>query len=440
MLIVEGGRPLAGTVRVRGYKHALVQVVAATVATRGRLVLENVPAVTEVDVLAELLDGLGGGIHVDGTTAVIDARDVDNPVIPPGPSARIHGSLYLVPAVLGALGEVDFATAGGDQIGPTADGARPVAQIREVLERFGAEFPDPGRLRGSWRRRRPAVIDVRDHSTGADRLLGPRVSGATKTAMLAGLCAPETTVIRNPVRKDAMLALMEHLVALGIGETCPDGSWAVTGDGAGLSGTYTLPPDIAETFTYLAASVHLSAPITVTGVPASFAAAFTAEEAMLARMGVALRWRDGTVSATVDGPLAGTDVVAGHEDVNTDVHPFCTLLLTGTPGGGSITDEVWTHRFGYLDALRELGADCDVRGNTVRVRPGRPHRSGRRLRCDDTRATAVAVLAALGVAGRTEIDGEEHLDRGYSDLPAALRGLGAEVHRAGVPTEAGAHG
>jgi UDP-N-acetylglucosamine 1-carboxyvinyltransferase len=385
----------------------------------------------ETDVLAGLVKELGGSMTVSGSEARLETTMLDCRPLPADAAGRIHGSLYFGPALLARFGEVDLPAAGGDRIGPGPAGERPLSHICRALERFGAEFPDHARLRGRWVHRKAVDLDIMDFSTSPHCLRGPAVSSVTKTALLAATCCPGTSRIRNPVVKDATLDLFEYLSRAGLAEEeAGEGrTWLVRGIGPPPDvREHRLTPDIAEACTFICAAVVTGSQIDIGNLTSAFSHLARHEERALRSMGVELSWGPASLTVSHEGTLAATDVVASHTGVNTDVQPFFTLMLLQADGPSTVTDLVWEHRFGYVDLLRALGAIIDVHGSSVTARPSRLSWASP-LAGQDTRAVAVATLAALALPGPIEVAGLQHLDRGYEDLASKLGGLGADVRR-----------
>jgi UDP-N-acetylglucosamine 1-carboxyvinyltransferase len=215
-VVVHGGRELDGKIPISGYKHALTLLVAAAIALGRRVTLRNVPDMTESRVLKRIVERMGAtGSLIDGVWE-LDTGPMRSVPVPARLSGLIHGSLYLVPALLARFGEVSFFEAGGDRFGP-GSGSRPVEQVNEVLRRFGATVDTAGGLYATVGRLRGCSIDFLDFSTDPERrrLRGPRVSSATKTALILAAAAEGVTRLRHPIDRDATRELCDFLGACG---------------------------------------------------------------------------------------------------------------------------------------------------------------------------------------------------------------------------------
>ncbi len=429
---MRGGMPLAGSVAPDGYKHAMVLSFAAAIAAASTVRLANVPRSTEIDVLLAIAAALGAEVSHDPGGVTIDTAPLHGWVVPAALSRAIHGSLYLVPALLGRFGRVTFSGSGGDAIGHRDHGgARPSAHVIEVLAAFGARFEEnaDGSITGTAGPLRADTIDIMAWSDDRSLLSGPLVSGATKTALLAALQSPSATLIRNPHDKEAAGDLIRFARAAGAAvERTPDG-WLVTRPlRTGRPVAHTVMADPTEVMTWISAAVFTGSRLTIGPFDTEpVREALRYEAPVFAAMGIELAWRDDGLTVSAPRVPQAAHVEANVRGVSTDNHPFFTLMLTGADGASSVTDRVWHHRFAYADCLTALGADLTVSVPTVSIRPRRPYLRGRRLAPTDTRAAAVSLLAALAVPGETRISGLAHLHRGYARLPSKLAGLGAAL-------------
>jgi UDP-N-acetylglucosamine 1-carboxyvinyltransferase len=435
-MVVTGGSPLRGAVRVSGFKHSLVTVIGAACAARAPLVIANCPDLAETSVLAEMINGLGGTAHRGTGSLIVDAGEMSGNGLLDGPANQIHGSVYLVPGVLGRTGEAALPTDGGCQIGDERGGRRPVEQYLSVLERFGAHV-DAAARRPVIRARRltGCEIDLLDYTTNRPLRTGPLYSGACKMAILCAAVAHGTSVLHNLYPKPDVTDLVTVLRDFGADiETTLTGSLIVHGrgpDGLDRPVLHTLLPDLIEVVTWICAGTLLAGDelrIGGTGMPRALAA-LRPEREVFERMGVELGSTADELVVRRAESLRRTDLVVTSPGVYSDSHPFFALLATLADGTTSITETVWTKRFGYANGLTALGAEIAQHAGAVSVTGPRPPRvAGQTVHAPDLRAAAVLVLAALRVDGRTTVSGVHHLARGYPDFAGALRSLGADVH------------
>lgn len=435
-LLVDGGGRLSGTVVTSGFKHALVTVTAAAALGGGTVRIANCPDITETRVLCRLLTELGGLAEYTAGTLTVNAAALRGSRLDPDTASRIHGAVYLLPALLARAGTVRMPAAGGCRIGTGPGGRRPVEQYMGVLKRFGADsrvMPD-GALDVTAPRLTGCTLDLLDYT--ADRRLrtGPLYSGATKMALLTAAAAHGTSVLRHPYPKPDVTALVTALRGLGADIEEPAADMLVV-HGRGVAALdqdteHTLVPDLIEVVTWLCAGVlYARDRLRVTGP--NMAGALTAlapELRVLEQMGVRPEPESDAVTVRAAERLRPTDVLVASHGVFSDSQPFLALLAAHAEGTSTLTETVWGNRFGYLSDLNALGTRMSRSGQVLTVEgPHRPRHVGRRLHAGDLRAAAVLLLAALAVPGRTVVDGTHHLSRGYRDLPGDLNALGATI-------------
>lgn len=436
-LQVNGGKPIAGAVRTSGFKHSLVTVAAASVAAGARMRIGNCPDINETAVLCQIFVALGGSAVFENGNLALDASSFVGSDLPTDLVGRIHGSLYLLPALLGRAEVVRMPSSGGCSIGEGPKG-RPVSHILNVLERFGASghlAPDGG-LEVSAKRLAGCTIDLLDYTRNRAMMSGPMYSGATKTALLAGAVAHGTTTLHHLYPKPDVTDLIAVLRDLGA-DIVNDGPETLIIRGRGAEALrqdsqYTLMPDLIEIITWICAAVILGgSPIRVYGRDMLRAvAALGPEFDVLHRMGVWIDTSlDGLTVHPAQGPLRPVEFTAASRGVFSDSQPFLALLGAYADGPSVITEAVWEHRFGYAPGLAALGVRSVQDQHVLRIDgPCPPRIDGRDLYATDLRAAAVLLLAALAVPGVTMLRNHHHLDRGYRDIVGDLRSLGADIN------------
>jgi UDP-N-acetylglucosamine 1-carboxyvinyltransferase len=436
-VLVTGGRELSGRVPVPGNKHSMVLGFAAAVALGTTLTLENVPRLTERDALAAVLTGLGGSVTATGSRLQIDGR-VTASRMPPDSARRVHGSLYLLPALVAQRGHVEFHGSGGDGLGRFDWGmARPLRHMLEVMEHFGARWAwRDGVLHARADRLRPATVDILQWSDDRQRPAGPHVSGATKTALLMAAAAPGTSLVRNPHEKEAQHELASMLRRLGIEVEQRDASWLVHGGTAHAHAEYDLMSDPAEVATWASYAAMTGSTLTLDcGETARVHAALHRELRFLKLLDIEPEFgvQDITVRPA-NGPYEGAELVAESTGISTDIAPLLAMLLLRATRPSTVEDRVWAGRFGYAEQLRRhMGAGMEVAGTRLLVTPSTLHSARGPLAPNDTRAAAVCLGAALATPGSTLVGGIAHLDRGYQELVPRLVALGARIERTAGP-------
>ncbi|POX64473.1 hypothetical protein C3492_05420 [Streptomyces sp. Ru62] len=432
-LVIDGGVPLTGDVTVDGHKHSMVLVFAAALALGTRVTIDNVPAVSERDILLEQLRLLGCSARVSGRRVVLDTVEARPGELRPELTRKVHGSLYLMPAMLARFGEVLFPGAGGDHLGSYEHGqGRPIAQMLEVLEQFGCRFrtSDDGTVHGWCAERHGARPDIMGWSSVPGVLRGPRVSSATKAALIFAATVPETSVVRHPLLLWATRDLLDFLVAAGVRVTHTADGVAVCGRPArAVPASVSLLPDPCEAATWMACAASTGGRVRVlTEHPQRLRAAMRHELAVFDRLGLPVRWdADGAVAEGDRAELRPATVVAVNDGPCTDALPLFTPVMLRAAGTSVVRDAVWSGRYHYAEQLRRLGARLEQGPDQLVVHGGPLRAADAPLTPGDTRAAAVTVLAALATHGRSVITGTEHLHRGYAHMPEKLTRLGARV-------------
>lgn len=445
ILTVYGGRTLSGSVHVSGFKHALVTISAAALAADCPVTIENCPDIEETRVIASLLSTLGASASYDDHVLKIDARNTSGNELDPFDAARIHGSIYLLPALLARSGSAMLPEPGGCQIGNAPGGKRPMRHYLEIFSRFGASqtINENGRTVISAARLRGCEIDLLDYTDDPRLRTGPLYSGATKTALLTAAVARGISILRSPYPKPDVTELVAVLRQLGVSITDRgDDTLLVEGADGLLSGgpaVHRLIPDLIEVMTWICAgSVFCDRQLEILGTDMTSAArALAPELEVLGRMGALVDIGPQQLVVSRAPELRPVDAAITSHGVFSDSQPFLALLAAHATGRSSITETVWTSRFGYADGLAALGIRVERRGSVLFVHgPWAPRPSHGLITAGDLRAAAVLLLAGLAVPDSTQLAGMRHLRRGYPDLPGALRSLGAVITAEKEPSSA----
>ena len=414
--MVRPAGELAGTVKVQGAKNSALKLMAATLLAEGDYLLRNVPRITDVGIMSELLGSMGVEVdrRPDGDLQIRTGRDC-TPEAPYELVERMRASIVVLGPLLARFGRARVAMPGGDNFG-----TRPIDMHLRGLEALGAtiEFSH-------------GVIEAR-----ADLLRGTRVVldfpsvGATENLLMASVLAKGTTVIDNAAREPEIADLAAFLNRMGA-TVQGAGSSTIVVEGVDRLGPadHTVIPDRIEAATYLAAVAMTGGEITVEGARADHMDMLIHK---LAAMGVRVaETSDGLWATRPPGRrLAAVDVATlPYPGVATDYKPLLVTLLSIADGVGVVTENVFAaSRYAYVAELQRMGADIAVAEHHAIVR-GVARLSGAPVKAPDIRAGAALVVAGLAAEGETIVAGGHHLDRGYEDMAAKLRGLGADVRR-----------
>lgn len=404
--------PLGGRLRVGGAKNSVLKLMAATVMARGTHVLRNVPRITDVDCMVDLLGSMGLEVSwLDASTLSITRPDVITPEAPYELVERMRASIVVLGPLLAVEGRARVALPGGDDFGP-----RPIDMHVSALEDLGGRFATS---HGFVEASAPAGL------VGTRLLLEFPSVGATENAMMAGVLATGTTTIDNAAREPEIADLADFLNAMGA-SVRGAGTPTITIEGVDVlrPATHTVIPDRIEAATYLAAVGVAGGEVTLDGARADHM------EMLLAKvvdMGMEVEPVDGGLAVRSAGRLRSVDVATlPYPGVATDYKPLLVAMLATADGVGIVTENLFAGRFRYVDELVRMGADIRTEGHHAVVR-GRARLSGAPVRAPDIRAGAALVVAALGADGPTVVAGADHIARGYEDFVTKLAGIGVEV-------------
>jgi UDP-N-acetylglucosamine 1-carboxyvinyltransferase len=412
-LLIEGGTPLAGEVRVSGAKNAALPILCAALLTPDPLTVTNVPRLNDVRTMQTLLAQMG--VQVDaGTpgTLVLDAARIEWPLAPYELVKTMRASILALGPLLARTGEARVSLPGGCAIG-----LRPVDQHVKGLQAMGAEIDLTHGYINARAKRLTGVRFVFDVVT---------VTG-TENLMMAAALADGVTTLENAAREPEIVDLANCLIAMGA-RVSGAGTGCVTIEGvAALHGArHAVMPDRIETGTFLAAAAASGGDVAITGTdPRALDAVI--DKLREANVDVAV---DGTViRVRRNGALRAANVrTAPFPAFPTDMQAQFMALATRADGASVITETIFENRMMHVQELVRLGADIEVEGNSAIVR-GVPKLTGANVMATDLRASAGLVIAGLVAEGATTIDRIYHLDRGYERIEEKLSALGARIRR-----------
>lgn len=409
--MVRGGPPLRGTLPVHGAKNSALKLMAAALLGDGESVIDNVPAISDVPVMAELLEALGAGVVVEGDRVRVRPQRVHWRA-PAELCGRIRASITLLGPLVARCRRASLPLPGGDAIG-----ARSIDMHLRGLTGMGARVTERG----------DRVEVVAPDLRGADITLDFPSVGATENLLLAAVLATGRTVIDNAAREPEVVDLCRMLTAMGARIEGAGSPRLVIHGVEGLSPVgHRTVPDRIEAGTLAVAAALTGGDVTLTGVcPDDLHLPLL----KLRAAGALVEEGEGQLRIK-GGELRAVDVVTlPYPGFPTDLQPQLMVLLSQAQGTSICTENVFESRFAFVDELLALGADIHIDGHHAVIR-GPTRLRGATLRALDVRAGAAAVLAGLVATGTTVVTDVHHVDRGYSDLVGRLRALGADLSRA----------
>lgn len=403
---------MQGEVQIGGAKNSALKLMVAALLGQGAFCLENVPHITDVCTMAEVLESLGARVRFNAQRMEIEVNALQGRT-PEHLVKSMRASVQVMGPLLARLGWVEVALPGGCAIG-----RRPLDIHLSGLQQMGASIALNGER---------LVARAPRGLRGADITFRYPSVGATENIMMAAVLAKGETVIRNAAREPEIADVQAFLNAMGARVTGA-GTEVIRIEGVGELGcaNFVVMPDRIEAGTYLLALLTTGGAGTVCSVwPEHLSPLLNAVRSMGAEIAV-----DGDrISVAAPKRLRPFGLVTRpYPGFPTDLQPQMVAAATQAHGRSELRETVFDQRFGYLTELRKLGAVARQKGQVVAIHgPTKLH--GTRLEAGDLRAGAALVVAALAAEGQSLIHGSQHIDRGYEALERKLSGLGARIRR-----------
>ena len=417
--IIRGGKPLNGVVTISGAKNAAVAILPATLLINGVCRIENVPDISDIRLLLEILDSMGAIIHrLSPNTLEINCTRVRDSEASDALVRRIRASYYFIGAQLGRFGHARVALPGGCNFGP-----RPIDQHIKGFETIGA------------------TVEVTNGfvcaSAPEEGLRGARVNldmvsvGATMNIMIGAVLSNGTTIIENAAKEPHVVDLANFLNAMGA---------KVSGAGTDIikirgvkalhGGFYSIIPDQIEAGTYMAAAAAVGGNVLVQNVIPKHMDCISAK---LREMGAKVTEYDDSIRVQSSSRLRRSNVkTLPYPGFPTDMQPQIAVCMALASGVSIITESIYDTRFRYCAELGRMGANIKV-DTKVAVVTGVEKLHGCPVRACDLRAGAAMVIAGLAADGVTTIEEVEYIERGYENLIGKLRDLGADIRAIDPP-------
>ncbi|MGN0614419.1 MAG: UDP-N-acetylglucosamine 1-carboxyvinyltransferase [Porcipelethomonas sp.] len=413
-LVIEGGTPLRGELKVQGAKNSALPIIAATLLCKGETVLRNCPCISDTYASCRILSHLGCRCRFSDNTLITSADSLCRTDIPDELMQEMRSSIVYMGALLGAFGKCSLSFPGGCELGP-----RPVDMHINAVKKLGAKVTEEY---GS-------IECVSSGSlSGTKIILGYPSVGTTENIILAAATAKGKTTIVNAAREPEIADLSNFLNKCG-GDIRGAGNSTVIINGRdNLHGCeYTIMPDRIAAATYMAAAACSRGEITLRGIDAGLCESFAAG---FEQMGCGIYPYDSGIYINCRRGLksAGKIITLPHPGFPTDAQPLL-MAASCTAGGITIFEEtVFENRYRHVDTLVKMGADIKVIGKAAIV-TGVRKLYGAKVSATDLRGGAAAVAAALGAEGITEISEISHIDRGYENIEKAIASLGGNIVR-----------
>ena len=417
--VINGGHELFGEVNISGAKNAAVAIIPAALLAEDTVRIENIPKISDVQLIIEILSRMGAEIKVvNKNTLDINTTNINYQSIPYELTSHFRASYYLIGAMLGRFNKADVALPGGCDFG-----VRPIDQHVKGFKMLGAQ------------------VDIIDGvvCAKAEKLVGTPVYmdvvsvGATINIMLAAVKARGLTVIENAAKEPHIVDLANFLNSMGA-DVRGAGTDVIKIRGVEkMHGcTYSIIPDQIEAGTYMVAAAACGGDVLVKKVIPKHLESITAK---LEEAGAEVIEYDDAVRVTRFKALSKCNVkTMPHPGFPTDMQPQMAVLLSIANGTSILSESVWDNRFQYVQQLLRMGADIQVDGK-VAVIVGVPRLDGTTVRATDLRAGAAMIIAGLVAEGTTTVEDTIYVERGYEDVVEKFSALGADIKRVAVKEE-----
>lgn len=419
--VINGGQSLHGEVEISGAKNAAVAIIPAALMVDGTCRIENLPQISDTDMLLTILSELGARVkYINKSTVEIDCTDVHFQDAPYELMRKIRASYYLLGAMLGRFGSAKTTMPGGCNFG-----VRPIDQHIKGITALGAE------------------IDVRNGfvfaETNGGRLHGARIYldkvsvGATMNIILAATLAQGRTIIENAAREPHIVDLANFLNSMGA-DVRGAGTDTIKINGMEKlhGGTYTIIPDQIEAGTYMVAAAATGGEVLVKNVIPKHLECISAK---LRETGTIVQEYEDSVLVKGASTLRRVNIkTLPYPGFPTDMQPQMGVLLCLAQGTSVITEGIYDNRFKYVNELRKMGAEIQVDGR-VAVIEGSASLTGAPVMACDLRAGAAMVIAGMCASGVTEVENVHYIERGYENFVGKLRHLGADIEIVSYPDE-----
>ena len=419
--VINGGTTLHGEVEISGAKNAAVAIIPAALMVDGVCRIENLPQISDTDMLLTILSELGARVrYINSSVVEIDCTDVHLQDAPYELMRKIRASYYLIGAMLGRFGRAKTTMPGGCNFG-----VRPIDQHIKGMTALGA------------------AVDVKNGFVYADaaggRLHGARIYldkvsvGATMNIILAATLAQGRTIIENAAREPHIVDLANFLNSMGA-DVRGAGTDTVKVNGVDKlhGGTYTIIPDQIEAGTYMVAAAATGGEVLVKNVIPKHLECISAK---LRETGTIVQEYEDSVLVKGASTLRRANVkTLPYPGFPTDMQPQMGVLLCLAAGTSVITEGIYDNRFKYVNELRKMGAEIQVDGR-VAIIEGGTRLTGAPVMACDLRAGAAMVIAGMCASGVTQVEDIHYIERGYENFVGKLRRLGADIEIVSFPDE-----
>ncbi|KUP04144.1 UDP-N-acetylglucosamine 1-carboxyvinyltransferase [Bacillus coahuilensis p1.1.43] len=413
-IIVRGGQKLNGTVKVEGAKNAVLPVIAATLlASEGKSVIKDVPTLSDVYTINEVLRHLNADVSFENGEITVDATRELLVEAPFEYVRKMRASVLVMGSLLGRLGKARVALPGGCAIG-----SRPIDQHLKGFEAMGAKVKVGNGF---------IEAEVAGRLQGAKVYLDFPSVGATENIMMAAVLAEGTTILENVAKEPEIVDLANLLNKMGANvKGAGTGTIRIEGVDKLHGVEHHVIPDRIEAGTFMVAAAITEGNVLVRGAVPEHLSSLIAK---MKEMGVEIQEEGDGLRVIGPKELKAVDIkTMPHPGFPTDMQAQMMSLLLKADGTSMITETVFENRFMHVEEFRRMNADVKIEGRSVIIN-GLNDLQGAEVAATDLRAAAALIITGLVSEGYTRVTELKHLDRGYVDFHLKLKGLGADIER-----------
>ncbi|MDY6286273.1 MAG: UDP-N-acetylglucosamine 1-carboxyvinyltransferase [Lachnospiraceae bacterium] len=411
--VIKGGNPLVGEVEIGGAKNAALAILTAAIMTDEPVVVDNIPDVSDINVLLEAISVIGAQVErTSRHSVVINGSTIESVSVDYEYIKKIRASYYLLGALLGKYKRAEVPLPGGCNIG-----SRPIDQHLKGFRALGATVAI----------RHGVIMASAQDLHGAHIFLDMVSVGATINIMMAASMARGNTIIENAAREPHVVDAANFLNSMGANiKGAGTDVIRIRGVQKFHRTNYAIVPDMIEAGTYMFAAAATKGDILIKNVIPKHLEAITAK---LVEIGCQVEEFDDAVRVIAKNRLNKTHVkTLPYPGFPTDMQPQISVALCLARGTSIVTESIFENRFKYVDELSRMGASIKVEGNSAII-DGVESLTGARISAPDLRAGAALVIAGLAADGITVIDDIVYIQRGYEDFDIKLQELGGQIEK-----------
>ena len=410
-IIIEGGKELSGEIKISGSKNSAVALVPAAVLCDEEVTIANVPNISDIDALDEILNHLGATVTRNDDMIKIDSSKIENKVIPEVISKKLRASYYFMGALLSKFKKVEMYFPGGCSIG-----ARPINLHLKGFEALGAKVQEKDNM----------FVITADNLRGAKINLDFASVGATINIMLAAVKAEGTTVISNAAKEPHIVNVATFLNNMGAKISGAGTSEIkIVGVNHLHSCFHEVVPDYIEAGTYMILARIKKKKVTISNIIPDHLESLISK---LEDIGVPMEIGIDFIRISAPDKLMATNIKTQvYPGFPTDLQQPMATLLTQAVGKSIINETIWENRFLNLNELNKMGATTELLSNSKAVIVGPTKLHGKKVKATDLRAGASLVIAGLVADGKTTIENADYILRGYEGIVDKLTNVGAKI-------------